>query len=83
MEGLSAFEDHDWVGRRLRAGEAELEVIKPIERCVATHVNPDTAERDVDVCRGLWDHYGHRNCGIYTRVVKGGAVFPGDEIRLA
>jgi len=83
MEGLGAFEDHDWVARRLKAGTAELEVIKPIERCVATHVNPDTAERDVDVCTGLWENYGHRNCGIYVRVVKGGTVFPGDEIRLA
>jgi len=84
MEGLDAFEDHAWVGRRLNVGrEVELEVIKPIERCVATHVNPDTAERDVDVCAGLWGHYGHRDCGIYARVLKGGTVAPGDEIRLA
>jgi len=85
MDGLAAFADHDWVGRRLRVGGdgPELEVIKPIERCVATHVNLETAERDVDVCAGLWAHYGHRDCGIYARVVKGGAVYPGDEIRLA
>jgi uncharacterized protein YcbX len=85
MEGLDAFEDHAWVGRRLKVGAAgpELEVIKPIERCVATHVNPDTAERDVDVCAGLWGNYGHRDCGIYARILKGGTVSPGDEIRLA
>ncbi len=85
MEGLDAFEDHAWVGRKLQVGETgpELEVIKPIERCVATHVNPDTAERDVDVCAGLWGNYGHRDCGIYARVLRGGTVSPGDEIRLA
>jgi len=85
MEGLDAFADHAWVGRRLQLGAAgpELEVVKPIERCVATHVNPDTAERDVDVCAGLWSHYGHRNCGIYARVLREGTVSPGDEIRLA
>ncbi len=85
IEGLSAFEDHRWVGRRLRLGGdgPELEVIKPIVRCVATHVNPETAESDVDVCTGLWDNYGHRDCGIYARVLKGGTVYPGDEIRLA
>lgn len=86
MDGLVAFEDHAWTGRRLRLGGdegPELEVIKPIDRCVATHVNLETAERDIDVCAGLWGHYGHRDCGIYARIVKGGTVYPGDEIRLA
>lgn len=85
MEGFAAFEDHAWVGKRLRVGGEgpELEVIKAIQRCVATHVNPGTAERDVDVCAGLWGHYGHLDCGIYARIVKGGMVYPGDEIRLA
>ncbi len=82
LEGLDAFEDHDWVGKHIRVGEAgpELEVLKPIVRCVATHVNPDTALRDVDLCTALWEHYGHRDCGIYARVVKGGDVRPGDTI---
>ncbi len=82
MEDLEAFEDHDWVGRHIRLGEEgpELEVLKPIVRCVATHVNPETALRDIDLCMALWDHYGHRDCGIYARVVKGGEVRPGNTI---
>ncbi len=82
VEGLAAFEDHDWVGRHIRIGEdgPELEVLKPIVRCVATHVNPDTAERDVDLCTALWEHYGHRDCGIYARIVKGGTARPGDTL---
>ena len=82
LEGLDAWEDHRWVGKYIRIGAdgPELEVLKPIVRCVATHVNPDTAERDVDLCAALWEHYGHRDCGIYARVVKGGEVRPGDTI---
>lgn len=82
LEGLNAFEDHTWVGRHIRIGEdgPEFEVLKPIVRCVATHVNPDTAERDVDLCTALWENYGHRDCGIYARVIKGGAVRQGDVI---
>ncbi len=82
LEGLNAFEDHNWVGRHIRVGEngPELEVLKPIVRCVATHVNPETAERDVDICTALWENYGHRDCGIYARVIKGGAVRQGDVI---
>lgn len=82
LESLSAFEDHGWVGRHIRVGEdgPEFEVLKPIVRCVATHVNPETAERDIDLCTALWEHYGHRDCGIYARILKGGHIRPGDSI---
>ncbi|HVZ29090.1 MAG TPA: MOSC domain-containing protein [Asticcacaulis sp.] len=83
LDGLSAFEDHAWVGRHLRIEDGpEFEVLKPIVRCVATHVDPVTAERDFDLCTALWENYGHRDCGIYVRVVKGGMVRPGDRLTL-
>ncbi|CAL4866550.1 hypothetical protein MMA231_00793 [Asticcacaulis sp. MM231] len=84
VEDLVAFEDHDWVGRHIRIGEEgpHFEVLKPIVRCVATHVNPDTAERDVDLCAALWEHYGHRDCGIYARILKGGTLRPGDTLHV-
>jgi uncharacterized protein YcbX len=81
LEGLSAFEDHEWVGRHLRIeGGPEFEVLKPIVRCVATHVDPVTAERDFDVCTALWENYRHRECGIYARVLKDGPIRPGDTL---
>lgn len=84
VEGWHPFEDHTFVGRTLRLGDdgPEFEVLKPIVRCVATHVNPATAERDIDLCTALWENYGHRDCGIYARVTKGGTVRPGDALHL-
>ena len=84
VEGWEPFADHDWVGRTLRLGDdgPEFEVLKPIVRCIATHVNPQTAERDIDLCTALWENYGHRDCGIYGRVIKGGVVRPGDALHL-
>lgn len=84
IEDQAAFEDHDWVGKRIRLGEEgpEFEVLKTIVRCVATHVNPQTAERDIDLCTALWETYGHKECGIYARIVKGGAVRAGDVLRV-
>lgn len=82
IDGWAAFEDHNWVGKRLKIGVEgpELEVLKPIVRCVATHVNPQTAERDAELVQALWENYGHRDCGIYCRIVSAGMVRPGDVV---
>jgi uncharacterized protein YcbX len=50
---------------------ATAEVLKPIVRCAATHVDPVTAERDIELVKALFDLYGHMFCGIYER--EGGA----------
>ncbi|MDC7684736.1 MOSC domain-containing protein [Asticcacaulis sp. BYS171W] len=82
VEGWAAFEDHQWVGKQIRLGDDGplLEVLKPIVRCVATHVNPDTAERDAEIVTALWEHYGHRDCGIYCRIIEGGRISTGDPV---
>ena len=59
-------------------GWAGAEVFKPIVRCAATHVDPTTAERDLDVTKALFDNYGHMFCGIYVRVTSAGGVGRGD-----
>jgi uncharacterized protein YcbX len=59
-------------------GWAQARVFAPIVRCAATHVDPTTAERDLDVSKALFDNYGHLNCGIYVQVVSGGPVSAGD-----
>ncbi len=84
LEGLSAFEDHGFVGRTIRIGDdgPEFEVLKPIVRCIATHVNPETGLRDFDLCTALWENYRHRDCGIYARITKGGTVRAGDRVRV-
>jgi len=65
-------------GRRLMLGWGEAEVFKPIARCAATEVNPQTAERDAEVTRALFDAFGHVNCGIYVRMTKAGRISLGD-----
>ncbi|KQY28860.1 molybdenum cofactor sulfurase [Caulobacter sp. Root487D2Y] len=82
VEGWPAWVENDWAGRTMRVGEARAEVLKPIVRCAATHVDPITAERDIDLVKALFDHYGHMLCGVYLKVEEGGAVAEGDEINL-
>jgi len=61
-------------------GPARLEVFSSIVRCVATHVDPDRGERDLDVTAGLYEGFGHILCGVYASVARGGTIAPGDEV---
>jgi uncharacterized protein YcbX len=79
VEGWPAWAELDWAGRALQLGGIKTTVFKSIVRCLATHVDPETAERDIEVTRGLFDHYGHVFCGIYVRADAGGGVRIDDD----
>ncbi|MDH3474111.1 MAG: MOSC domain-containing protein [Rhodospirillales bacterium] len=78
IEGAPAWQEFDWTGREIRLGSARLKVAGPIDRCAATNVNPETAERDLNVPLALQRGFGHVNMGIYAEVVEGGEVAKGD-----
>lgn len=80
VDGWPAWAENDLTGQTLSLGAARAEVLKPIVRCAATHVDPTSAERDVDLVKALFDHYGHMFCGIYLNVTQGGAVREGDTV---
>jgi len=82
VEGWPAWVENDWTGRTLTIGGATAQILKPIVRCAATHVDPDTGERDADLVKALFDNYGHMFCGIYLTVTSGGAVGEGDGVAL-
>lgn len=81
LDGLAPWEEFDLVGKTLRTGEAELEVVERIERCRATEANPDTGERDTDTLALLRDRFGHRDFGVFARVVRPGRIALGEEVR--
>jgi uncharacterized protein YcbX len=80
VDGFDAWAEMNWIGARLQIGGAILEVAEIIGRCAATHVNPDTAEADLDLLSGLRGHYGHTQCGVYARVIEGGTIRLGDSV---
>ena len=80
VEGWPAWAENQWTDKRLMLGWAQAQVFKPIVRCAAIHVDPTTAERDLDVTKALFDNYGHLNCGIYVRITAPGALGLGDAV---
>lgn len=82
VEGWEAWAEEDWAGRSLSLGGAEARVFKPIVRCLATHVDPATGVRDLEITRALFENYGGMNLGLYVHVTKAGDVATGDPARL-
>ncbi len=80
VEGWPAWAENQWTGRTLSLGGANAEVFKPIVRCAATHVDPTSADRDLDVTKALFDNYGHMFCGIYVKVTAAGGLQMGDAV---
>ena len=71
-----------WVGRRLRIGEAELDVAAACPRCVmVTRAIDDDTPADRDVLRHIVRDLD-QNLGVYATVVTPGTVVEGDEVRV-
>lgn len=83
FSGAAPWAEMQWPGRKLQIGQAVLDVIDTIGRCPATMINPEKGERDLDIPAALERFYGHNDCGIYARVVRGGLIRPGDQITLS
>ncbi len=81
VAGWPAWHEFDLLDRELAVGGARLKVVKRIQRCAATEVNPDTGIRDVPVPRTLIDNFRHADCGVYAEVIGAGEITIGDEIK--
>jgi hypothetical protein len=82
FEGWPAFSELDLVGRHFRVGEVTFNILHRTQRCLATEVNPDTAERDIKLPKLLKKAYGHFDMGIYAEVLNDGVIEVGSPVEL-
>jgi uncharacterized protein YcbX len=83
VDGLTAWEEQDWVGRRIRIGAVEFDVVKPKTRCLATHANPVTGERDLPILTTLTQKMGQENPTFAVAMIptrSGGPIRLGDQV---
>jgi uncharacterized protein YcbX len=80
LRGAAPWEEFDWIGHDIRVGEVTLHIPARIPRCAATHVDPATGTRDVNVVKGLRATYGHYDMGVYGEVVTEGRLGLGDAV---
>lgn len=85
IDGVAAWEEQSWVGGRLRVGEVAFETVVPKVRCLATHANPLTGERDLQVMQLLMKMFAQREptFGVGMLSEAGGEIKVGDTVALA
>lgn len=83
VAGWPAWHEFDLLDREIAIGGARLKVVKRIQRCAATDVDPDTGIRDRAIPKTLLQSFGHGDCGIYAQVIAGGEIALGDAVKTA
>ncbi len=83
FDGAPAWSEQDWIESEMAIGGARLRVISEITRCAATHVDPTTGKRDLDIVGTLQRAFDHAKMGVYAEVVSGGEIGCGDAVTLS
>ena len=80
LDGAGAWEEFDWVGKRVRIGEVTVEVTARLQRCGAINADPAGGGRDMDLMRAILDNYRHLDFGVEANVAEGGEIRAGDPV---
>ena len=88
IDGLSEHEEDEWLGRRVRLGEAVVVPQGNVGRCAVTTQNPDTGKPDLDTLKALAAYRREVETteplafGVYAAVTEAGRVHAGDSVQL-
>lgn len=83
IEGAEPWAEQGWIGRRIRIGSVEFEAASPKTRCLATHANPATGERDLPVMKLLLRAHPREKPTFAIALALrggGGVIRAGDEV---
>lgn len=84
VTGWPAWHEFDLIDRTIVIdNKARLRIVKRIERCAATDVDPDIGIRDLSIPRTLMDNFDHTDCGVYAEVTAAGDIAVGNGVSVA
>ena len=85
--GAEPHEEDGWIGRRVRVGDALVELLGQVGRCAITTQNPSTGVRDFGTLREIRGYRGQNaetreiDFGVFGQVTQPGRVRVGDAVR--
>lgn len=80
LDGLPLWQELNLIGREITLGTVRLRITKPIVRCSATSVNPDTGTVDINIPSLLRRGFRHIDFGVYATVLNAGTLRIGDPV---
>jgi hypothetical protein len=89
VEGLREHEEDEWLGRRVRLGDAVVVPQGHVGRCAVTTQHPDTGAPDLDTLKALAAYRPGDDAteplpfGVYAAVAQPGEVSVGDPVEVA
>ncbi len=89
IDGVDAYAEESWIGRRVRIGEAVVVPIGNVGRCAVTTQNPETGRPDLDTLKALArSRAGVATTeplpfGVHAAVAEAGRVRVGDAVEAA
>ena len=88
VDGAGEHEEDEWIGRRVRLGEAIVIPQGNVGRCAVTTQNPETGSPDLDTLKALAAYRQDLETteplpfGVYAAVAQPGRVRVGDAVEL-
>lgn len=85
LEGVAAWAEDRWVGRRVRIGTIEFDVVRTKVRCLATHANPVSGVFDLPVMQTLVRSFRQTQPTMAVALLtrgNGGEIATGDPVTL-
>jgi len=89
IDGLGEHGEDEWLGRRVRLGDAVVVPQGHVGRCAVTTQNPDSGAPDLDTLKALAAYRGDVETteplpfGVYAAVAEPGSVRVGDAVEPA
>jgi|TARA_B000000557_G_C20779741_1_gene445929 hypothetical protein len=82
VDGISAWEERNWINKIIKINNTSFKVEKNIPRCVAINLKPKTEDNSLNLLNSLKKTYNHFDMGVYLTALDDGNINVGDHVEL-
>ena len=82
IDGIEAWEERNWIGKKIKINNISFKVEKNIPRCVAINLKPNSDDKSLNLLQSLKKTYNHFDMGVYLTALDDGLINIGDNISL-
>lgn len=82
VDGITAWEERNWIGKIIKIKNFSFKVEKNIPRCVAINLKPKTDDNSLNLLQSLKKTYNHFDMGIYLVALDDGNIEIGNKIEV-